>query len=119
LPQRRGGPPADGRAEAHEERPPSIARQPGPERKAQEVEALNGMAFKAIRVLAVGDSRLLRMYSQPATCQSRLDRSPKHFGLRLGTAVNDHIVRIPLERDLRMHFLHPLVEGEVEEDVGE
>jgi hypothetical protein len=59
------------------------------------------------------------MNSQHAACHPRLDRSPQQFGLCLRAAVNDHIIRVSLERNLRMRVLHPLVEREVEEDVRE
>jgi len=59
------------------------------------------------------------MNSKPASSQPRFDRPPQPFGLRLRATVDDHIIRVPLERNLRMRVLHPLVEREVEEDVRE
>ena len=71
----------------------------------------------AVRVLAVHDARLVQIELQTDLRQPFDDRIAQHLRLRLCLAVQDHIVRVALERDRRILPDEPHVERVVQEDV--
>src|SRR3954447_20190171 len=117
LPDRLGGLVADRWDEAHEELPPSIPGPPGPKGVAEEVELDVLMLASPVIVLAVHDLGLLRVKLKTALLQSLPDRFEHMLGLSLALGVNDHIVGIALELDVRIGPGHPGIEGIMHEEI--
>src|ERR1051325_2449589 len=129
---RRGQPPiTDGRLdrlarlvthpgqEAHKRLPPEVLGPPGPKRVAQKVELDVLVLALPVTVLTVDDLGLLRMKLQTAFRQSRSDRLQQLLRLSLALGVDDHIIRIALERDARMVPAHPAVERMMQKEIGQ
>src|SRR4051794_16832136 len=117
LPDRFGGLVADRREEAHEELPPSIPGPPGPKGVAEEVELDVLMLAPPVIVLAVHDLGLLRVKLETALLQTSPDRLEHVLRLSPALGVNDHIVGIALEPDVRIGPAHPEVERVMHEEV--
>ena len=56
---------------------------------------------------------------QPALRQTTFDVRQDLLRLRLRPTVRDDIIRVPLERNVRVRGPHPVVEREVQEDIGQ
>lgn len=117
LADRIGGLVADRRDEAHEELPPSIPGPPGPKGVAEEVEPDVVMLAPPIIVLAVHDLGLLRVKLKTALLQTSPDRFEHLLRLSLALGVDDHIIGIALERDVRIGPGHPEVERIMHEEI--
>src|SRR5947209_14074852 len=117
LPDRLGGLVADRWDEAHEELPPSILGPPGPKGVAKEVELDVIMLAPPVIVLAVHDLGLLRVKLKTALLQTLPDRFEHLLRLSPALGVNDHIVGIALEPDVRIGPGHPEVERIVHEEI--
>src|SRR5262249_31062611 len=105
------------REEAHEALPPSILGPPGPKGVAEEVELDVLMLAPPVIVLAVHDLGLLRMKLKPALPQTSPDRFEHVLRLSPALGVDDHIVSIALEPDVRIGPAHPEVERVVHEEI--
>src|SRR5262249_58022101 len=92
---------------AHKELRPPILGPPGPKGVAEKVELDVLMLAPPIIVLAVHDLGLLRMKLKTALLQTAPDRFEHVLGLSSTLGVNDHIVGIALERDVRIGPAHP------------
>src|SRR5207248_4603814 len=99
------------REEAHEELPSVVLGLSGPKRVAQEVELDVLVLALPVAVLTVHELGLLRMKLQFAFCQTCPDRLQQLLCLSFALGVDDHIIRITLERDARMIPSHPIVKG--------
>jgi hypothetical protein len=117
LPDRLGGLVADRRQEAHEELPPSILGPPGPKSVAKEVELDVLMLAPPVIVLAVHDLGLLRVKLKTALLQSLPDRFEHLLRLSLALGVNDHIVSVALEPNVRIGPVHPKIECVMHEEI--
>src|SRR5271157_608543 len=106
------------RCEVHEIPPPTVLRPARAKRVPQEVELLVGVPSPAVVILAVDDLRLLRMKLQSTELKTASNAFQDLLRLFLRSAVRDNIVRIPLERHFRMRLAHPVVEREMQEDIG-
>jgi len=90
---------------------PSFALyQPWPESVAQEVETLRLGIFPTIVVLTVNDLRFLGMQLQPTLLQPCPDPLQNAHSLRMAHAVDQNVIGITLEGDIREGSRHPLVE---------
>ena len=107
------------RYEADEVLTPSILCPTRAKRVPQEGELLRGILPRPVVILAVDDVRLLRMDVQPALRQTTFDMRQDLLRLRLRPTVRDDIIRVPLERNVRVRCPHPVVEREVQEDIGQ
>src|SRR6516225_4103908 len=92
-------------------------RFPRPECKPEKVERLVRKVAPAVRILAVDDLRLLRVQHQLAGREVILQRTPQRPRLFGALAVTNGIVRVPLERNVRIGSRHPRVERIVQEQV--
>ena len=110
---------ADRRTEVDEVSTPSILRSTSTERIPQKVELRMGMLAPSVLILAVDDTRLLRMHLQPTVLEATLDAAQDLLRLLPGPAVRHYIIRIALERNIRMRTTHPLVERQVQEDISQ
>src|SRR4051812_41975817 len=117
LPDRLGGLVADRRQEAHEELPPSILGPPGPKSVAKEVELDVIVLASPVIVLAVHDLGLLRVKLKTALLQSLPDRFEHLLRLSLALGVNNHIVSIALEPNVRIGPVHPKIECVMHEEI--
>ena len=117
LPDRLGGLVTDRREEAHEELPPSILGPPGPKRVAEKVELDVLMLALPVVVLAVHDLGLLRVKLKTALLQTSPDRFEHVLRLSPALGVDDHIVRIALELDVRVGPAHPEIERIMHEEI--
>ncbi len=72
----------------------------------------------AIRILAVHDARLVRMYLQTTVRQPLGDSISNKLSLLLGLAVNNHIIAIAFELQVGKSLPHPHVERVMQEEVG-
>ena len=107
------------RREVDEVLTPPILRPTRAKRVSQEGELLRGILPRPVVILTVDDVRLLRMDVQPALRQTTFDVRQDLLRLRLRPTVRDDIVRVPLERNVRVRRPHPVVEREVQEDIGQ
>ena len=73
----------------------------------------------AVRVFAVHDLRLVGMQLKAQGPEPRSEVGAELSGLLLGVAVDDHIIRVTLERTAGVFAVHPLVERIVHEEVRE
>src|SRR3954464_10252105 len=110
LPDHLGGLVADRREEAHEELPPPILGPPGPKGVAEEVELDVLMLAPPVIVLAIHDLGLLGVKLKTAFLQTLPDRFEHVLRLSPALGVDDHIVSIALEPDVRIGPGHPEVE---------
>src|SRR4030042_991228 len=94
-----------------------VLRSPGPKRIAQEIELLLRIVLSPPIILAVDNSRLLPMKFQSTFSKPPLNRRPKTFGLGFTLTMANPIIRIPLERDLRILSLHPLIERIMQKEI--
>ena len=106
------------RREVDEVLTPPILRPTRAKRVSQEGELLRGILPRPVVILAVDDVRLLRMDVQ-RHCARRRHVRQDLLRLRLRPTVRDDIVRVPLERNVRVRRPHPVVEREVQEDIGQ
>ena len=104
-------------AETYEELAAMIPRRSGPKGVPQKIKALTGLIIRAARVLAVDHSRLIRMQLELAEFQSPFQPPLEPLQLLARPTVHYDIVCVPLKVDSRIVFLHPLVEGKVQEYV--
>jgi len=117
LPDRLGGLVTNRREEAHEELPSTILGPPGPKGVAEEVELDVLTLAPPIVVLAVHDLGLLRVKLKMALFQTSPDRFEHVLRLSPALGVNDHIVGIALEPDVRIGPAHPKIEGIMHEEI--
>src|SRR3954452_7131450 len=101
---------ADGRTERDADLPSPSARQPRPERIAEEVELLVGIVATSVIILAIDDFRLLGMKCQSTFSKPFLKRDAQGRSLFLTATVTDRIVGIALEGNARMVPVHPHIE---------
>ena len=73
----------------------------------------------AVRVFAVHDLRLVGMQLKAQGPEPLNKVGPQLLGLLLGVAVDDHIIRVTLERTAGVFAVYPLVERIVHEEVRE
>jgi hypothetical protein len=102
---------ANGGREAHKELSLAIFRKPGFERKSQEIEFRTCILFLPVRIFAVDNLCLFRMYRQSTFFQSIPYGFEKLFSFQECPAMNDNIIGIPGKRICRMLLLHPFIEG--------
>src|SRR6266849_6718851 len=105
------------RREVDEELAPSILRPPRAKRIPQEVEPFLGIPARPVVILAIDETRLAGMDFQSTLREPTSDALQDLLRLRLCPAVRDNIICIPLERHLRMHATHPVVEREVQKNI--
>jgi len=110
-----GGLAADRRREVHEELPLAILGTSWTKGEPQEVKALMGVFGRPELILAIDDLRLHRMGLQSARSQALLNLLPDEACLCLRLAVEHHIIRITLERDMRILLRHPRIENMMQE----
>src|SRR5208337_4932875 len=105
-------------AKTYEELTAIISRRSGPKGVPQKIKAMTVFIIRTARVLAVYHSCLVRMQAELAELQSPFKPLLEPFQLLARPTVHNDIVCVPLKVDSRIVFLHPLVEGKVQEDVG-
>ena len=92
-------------------------RLPCPECKSQEIKRRMSIVASPVRILAIDDLRLLGMQFQPAGCKAMPQRTAQRLR-RLGAlAVTNDVVRITLERDVRILPRHPHIERIVQKQI--
>ena len=97
----------------------SATGQATPEGVAEKVEAGVLRLITAVRVFAVHDLRLVGMQLKAQGPEPLNEAGAELSGLLLGVAVDDHIIRVTLERTAGVFAVHPLVERIVHEEVRE
>src|SRR5215471_10262625 len=107
------------RREVDEELAPSILRPPRAKRVAQEIKPFLGIPAWSVIILAVDDARLRRMHFQPTLSKTTSDALQNLLRLRLCPAVRDNIICVSLEGYARMDPAHPVVECEMQKDIGQ
>jgi hypothetical protein len=119
LPHRRRRRTADAWSEVDEALAPSILRPSSAKRVAQEIKAFVGRPVSSVVILAIDDARLHRMHFQ-ATLREPTPNARQHvLRLRFRFAVRDNVVCISLERDVWVRASHPVVEREMQKDIGQ
>jgi hypothetical protein len=91
----------------------------GVETYIKEIKFLMGIRTSSIIILTVDNLRLVRMQLQPAALQPRLNATFDCLRLLRALAVHNHIIGISLKRDSWIRLAHPIVECEMQEDVGQ
>src|SRR6516165_10502384 len=86
---------------------------------AEEVELDMFVVPRPAVFLAVHDPGLLRMKLEAAFCEATADGLQHRSSFLLASAMDDGVVRITLEADLRMVPIHPPIERIVQEQIGE
>src|SRR3954462_11919238 len=119
LPDRRRGLGADRRQEAHEVSPPPVLRPSRLEGVAEEVERDVFILPRPVAVLAVDDPGLRGMKLQTALRETTPDRLQHRLCFRLAPAMDECIVRVALEPEVRVDPRHPAIERVVQEEVGQ
>src|SRR3954447_12500601 len=119
LPDRRRGRGADRRQEADEVSPPPVLRPSRLEGVAEEVERDVFILTRPVVVLAVDDPGLRGMKLQTAVRQTTPDGLQHRPRLRLAPAMDECIVRVALEPEVRVDPRHPAIERVVQEEVGQ
>jgi hypothetical protein len=110
---------ADRRKEADEEFPTAILRSSRLEGVPEEVERDVFCLPKSVVILAIHDSGLRRVKLQFALRESTTDGVQHRTRLPLTPAMDDGIVRIALELDVRKRPPHPEVERVMQEEIGQ
>jgi len=77
------------------------------------------MTSRSPALLAKDDLGLLRMEPQLAPLEPFFNPMADEPSLSLRPAVNDHIIRIPLEGERRILIRHPLIEHVMQKDIGQ
>src|SRR5579872_101045 len=108
----------DGWNETTEDSFPSVCL-PGPKREPQKIKLLVQVSLPSVGILAIDHLRLLRMQFQPTLLQPcrYFDTHQVRFPLR--PAMDDDIVRIPLERQMMPVSAHPDIERVVQKQIGQ
>src|SRR3954447_21189135 len=119
LPDRCRGLRADRRQEADEVSPPPVLRPSRLEGVAEEVERDVFVLPRPVVVLAVDDPGLRGMKLQTAVRQTTPDGLQHRPRLRLAPAMDECIVRVALEPEVRVDPRHPAIERVVQEEVGQ
>src|SRR3954449_11701941 len=101
----------------NKELPPVALGPSGPKRVAQEVELDVLVLTLPVAVLTVDDLGLLRVKFQTAFRQTLSDRLQQLLSSSLALGVDDHIIRITLELDVRIAPSHPGIERVVQKEV--
>ena len=97
---------------------PSVPnRFPWPKHVVNKVEGLVRKVSTPVVILAIDEFRLLRIENQFAGRKAILQRTPQRPRLFGALAVTNGIVRVSLERDVRIVLRHPHVERVVQEQV--
>src|SRR5215472_13216013 len=111
--------PRHGWTETTKALPLPTVRFPRPKRVPQKVELLVRVTLLSIGILAIDHFRLLRMQFQPTLLQPcrYFDTHQVRFPLR--PAMDDDVVRVPLERQMRPVSLHPHIERVVQKQIGQ
>ena len=107
------------RRKVHEELSLAVLRGSRAKGVAQKVETLVFVAPMPVVILAVDDLRLLGMRFQLAPPQTLFDLAVDELRLSPRSTVDNDIIRITLERDVRKILRHPLVEYVMQEDIGQ
>ena len=102
---------------AQKELPLAIDRLTRSKHEPQKVERDSRIDLVAVAVTAVDDFRLLRVQFQPASCEPLLHRPLNRQRLHFGTAMDDDVVRITLERGVGMVVRHPTIECVMQKQV--
>jgi len=92
-------------------------RFPRPKHVAEKVEGLVRKITTSVPILAIDEFRLLRIENQLAGRKAILQRTPQRPRLFGALAVTDAVVRVSLERDVRIDSRHPHVERVVQEQI--
>ena len=96
---------------------PSILRPPRAKRVSQEIEPLLRIPARPVVILAVDHARLAGMNIQPTLREPTSEALQDLRRRRLGPAVRDTIVCVPLAWPAGMNSAQPVVECEVQEDI--
>src|SRR5215468_3208193 len=97
---------------------PSV-RYPRPKRVPQKVELFVRVSPLPIGILAIDHFRLLRMQFQSTLLQPCRYLDTHQVRFPLCSAMDDNIVRIPLERQMRPVPAHPHIERVVQKQIGQ
>ena len=90
---------------------------PGSKLEAEKVKVDVGKVTSPVHVLAVDDLRLLPMQYQLAGREAVRNRTPECPRLLGALAVTNDVVRVSLERNVRMVPRHPYVERVVQKEI--
>src|SRR5262245_38630472 len=90
----------DGWAETTKDRPSPSVRFPRPKRVPQKIELLVRVSLVPIGILAIDHFRLFRMQLQPTLLQPCRYFDTHQVRFPLCSAMDDDIVRVPLERQM-------------------
>jgi hypothetical protein len=108
----------DGWNETTEDPFPSVCL-PGPKRVPQKIKLLVEVSLPSVGILAIDHFRLLRMQFQPTLLQPCRYFDTHQVRFPLCSAMDDDIVRIPLERQMRPVPAHPQIERVVQKQIGQ
>ncbi len=108
----------DGWTETTKDPSPTV-RFPRPKREPQKVEPLVRVSLSSVGILAIDHFRLLRMQFQPTLLQPCRYFDTHQFRFPLCSAMDDDIVRVPLERQMRPVPAHPQIKGVVQKQIGQ
>jgi hypothetical protein len=93
-------------------------RFPRPKRKPQKIELLVRVSPLPIGILAIDHFRLFRMQFQPTLLPPCRNFDTHQVRFPLGSAMDDDIVRIPLEWQMSPIAPHPMIERVVQKQIG-
>jgi hypothetical protein len=119
VPDRRAGVIPDRWKEVDEYHATPVPCLPGPKRVPKEREPNVLMRTAPVGVLAVHDARLVQIQFQTDLRQPLDDRAEHDLRLLSASTVQDLIIRVTLERDVREFPDHPHIERVVEEEIGQ
>jgi hypothetical protein len=109
----------DRRTETDEKLTPVISRRSRPEGISKEVKTLAWPTTRSMQVFAVYDARLFGIQAEFALCQTLLNAFSDLLQLRVGLAVHNDIIGIPLKADSGMIILHPLIKTQMQKEIGQ
>jgi hypothetical protein len=109
----------DGWTETTKDLPPPTVSYPRPKREPQKVKLLVRVSPSPIGILAIDHFRLLRMQFQSTLLQPCRYFDTHQVRFPLCSAMDDNIVRVPLERQMTPISPHPQIERVVQKQIGQ
>jgi hypothetical protein len=109
----------DGWTETTKDLPFPTIRFPRPKREPQKIELFVWVSPLPVGILAIDHFRLLRMQLQPTLLQPCRHFDTHQVRFPLCSAMDDDVVRVALERQMRPVPAHPEIERIVQKQIGQ
>lgn len=107
------------RGEPGDDLPVARGHPPWPKRVAKEVELDVLVGLRSSAILAVHDPRLLRMHLQAAVLDALSELLAHLLGADFRLAMEDAIISVAAERNVRVVAFEPVIQGVVQEQISE